>query len=57
MGGTSFHMKPMPVILLFSSTCYSLSNMWNFDCNPFLVIKWANIMKDYSISVPPPVLH
>ena len=50
-------MKHMPVILLFSSAQVVLSNMLNFDWNPFLVIKWANVMKDYTIYAPPSVIH
>ena len=57
LGGNSFHMKPMPVIFLFSDAHESLSNMWNLDCNPCLVRKQANVMKYYNISVPRPVLH
>ena len=38
-GGNSWHMKPMSVILLFSADCGLSSNMWNFYCNPCLVIK------------------
>ena len=57
MGGTSCHMKNMPVILLFSYDRDSLSNMWNLDWNPCMLIKWSNVMKAYTISVPTPVLH
>ena len=39
MGGTSWYMKPMPVIFLFSAACDSLSNMRNFDWNPCMVRK------------------
>ena len=39
LGGTSFYMKPMPVIFLFSTDCDPLSNTYNFDWNPCLVIK------------------
>ena len=37
LGGTSWHMKPISVILLFSADLEILSNMWNFDCNTCLV--------------------
>ena len=37
--GTSWYMKPMPVMFLFSDTCDSLPNMCNFYWNPFLVRK------------------
>ena len=39
LGVTRWYMKPMPVILFFSAACDSLLDMWNFDCNPFLVRK------------------
>ena len=54
---TICYMKPMPIDFLFIYAHDSLSNMWNFYCNPCLVIKWANFMKDYNIYVPTPVLH
>ena len=57
LGGTSWHMKPVPVILLFSSSRDSLSNMCNFDLNTFLVRKLDDFMKAYIISVSPPVLN
>ena len=57
MGGTSWHMKPMPVIFLFSDARALLFNMWNFYWKPCLVIKRANFVNAYIISVPPPVLH
>ena len=56
-GGTSWYMKPVPVIFLFSATHDSLYNMWNFYWNPCLVSKRANDTKDYTIYVPPSVLH
>ena len=36
---TNWQLKPMPVIYIVSATCDSFSNMWNFYCNPCLVIK------------------
>ena len=56
LGGNSCNIKPMPVILVFSAAHYSFSNMWNFYWNPCLVRKLSDIMKAYTISVPPPVL-
>ena len=50
--GASCNMKPMSVIFLFSDTCDWLSRMWNFNWNPFLLRKWAHIMKAYNIYVP-----
>ena len=47
----------MPVILLFSAVSDLLSNMYNFDLDPWLVRKRANTMKVYTIYVPLPVLH
>ena len=57
MGGTSWNMKPMPMILLFSDARDLFSNMWNFDWNPCLIRKRANAVNDIVISVPPPVFH
>ena len=36
LGGTNFHMKPMPEILLFSASRDWFYIMWNFDWNPCL---------------------
>ena len=57
LGGTNWHMKLIPVLLIFSSACDSLSNMWNFDCNPCLIRKLANVMNYYTIYAPTPVIH
>ena len=57
LGGTSLYMKPLPVIFLFSSARDSFSNTWNFDWNPCLARKWANVTKAFTISVPYPFLH
>ena len=50
-------MKPMPVNFLFGDVGDSLSQMWNFYWNPCMVRKWANAVKAYIISIPPPVIH
>ena len=57
MGVTSWLMKPMPVLLLFSATHDSFSNTWNFYWEPCLVGKLANVAKVYIIYIPPPVIH
>ena len=57
LGGTSCYMKPMPVIFLFSATCDSFYNMWNFDWSTCLVRKGANLANDYTIYVPPTFLY
>ena len=57
LGGISWHMKPMPVIFLFSASRESLSQTWNYYWNPCLVIKWSNVVKSYIISIPTPVTH
>ena len=57
LGGTSWNMKPMPVIFLFSATRDLLYQTWNFYCNPCLVIKLANFVKAYIIYTPTPVIH
>ena len=38
MEGTSWNMKPMPVIFLFSATRECFSSMWNFDLQSCLKI-------------------
>ena len=50
-------MKPMAVVLMFSSAHDSLYNMCNFNWDHCLIRKWANAMKAYNISVLHPVLH
>ena len=57
MGGTSYNMKPMPFILIFSAAPDSLSNMWNFYWYPCLVIKLDNAVKSDIIYISPPVIH
>ena len=39
LGGTSWNMKPMPVIFLFSASRESLYQIWNYYWNPCLVRK------------------
>ena len=57
MGGTGWYIKPMRLIFLFSATCYSLSNMCTFNCNPFMVVKLSNVMDYYTIIVTPPFIY
>ena len=57
MGGTSWHMKLMPVIFLFSTARDSFYSLWGFYWNPCLVRNLANVVKAYIISIPPPVIH
>ena len=42
---------------LFNETRESFSSMWNFYWNPIMVRKWANVVKAYIISIPPPVIN
>ena len=55
--GTSWYMKPMPMIFLFSTTCDLLYNMWEFFWKPSMVRKWTNLIKSFTIYVPPSVIH
>ena len=55
--GTSYNMKPMPMVFIFSVDRDSFSNIWNFDWYPCLVIKLDNATKYYIISVPSLVFH
>ena len=57
LGGISWHMKPMSVILLLSASRESLSQTWNYYWNPCLVRKWANVVKAYILSTPPPFIY
>ena len=54
---TILHMKPVPVVFLFSDARESLSNMWIFYWKSCLVRKWANVVKAYIIYIPPPVIQ
>ena len=57
LGGTSWYMKPMPVVFLFIATRDSFSNIWNYFWNPCLVRERASDTKAYKIYVSPPFLH
>ena len=57
LGKTSWYMIPMITIFLFGDPSDSFSNIWNFDWNPCLLQKWANLTKDFTISAPPPFIH
>ena len=57
LGGTSWNMKNMPMIFLFSASRDSLYNMRNYYWKPFLVRKIADFMKAYIISILTPVIH
>ena len=57
MGGISWHMKPMPVVFLFSASCESLYQTGNYYCNPCMLIKSDNFLKAYIISTPTPVIY
>ena len=57
IGGISRHMKPMPVIFLFSASRDSFPQTWNYYWNPFQVRKLSNVVNAYIISTPTPVIN
>ena len=57
LGGICWHMKPMPVILLFIASRDTFTQTWNYYWNPCLVGKRANVVKTQIIYTTTPVIH